>query len=229
MGHKCKTSKQLYLLELEEVDETDNVMDKTEVEVHEEKKRNLELSQPAEHMEISIHALNGSLGFTTLRVTGYHAKKGLHILIDTGSSHNFIDPDLVQQLGKHGLRSTGNQLQTLGAGKLAKHSVVYHLPGEFDHRIILQAGTETMNKRPYRYKDIIEGLVQQMLEQRITQPSCSPFASPVVLVGKKNGTWRLCVDYRDLNKFTVKNKFPIHIVEDLLDELEDQKHFQRLT
>ncbi|PHT87022.1 hypothetical protein T459_09128 [Capsicum annuum] len=141
MGHKCKTSKQLYLLELEEVDETDNVMDKTEVEVHEEKKRNLELSQPAEHMEISIHALNGSLGFTTLRVTGYHAKKGLHILIDTGSSHNFIDPDLVQQLGcaelsfqhtfycypwdlvvKHGLRSTGNQLQTLGAGKLAKHS-----------------------------------------------------------------------------------------------------------
>lgn len=84
------------MLELEEVDESDNVVDETEVEVHEEEESKLELSQPAEHMEISIHALNGSLGFRTLKVTGYHAKKGLNILIDTGSSHNFIDPDLVQ-------------------------------------------------------------------------------------------------------------------------------------
>lgn len=89
-----------------------------------------------------------------------------------------------------------------------------------------------MNKRPYRYpsvkKDIIEGLVQQMLDQGIIQPSCSPFASPVVLVGKKDGTWRLCVDYRNLNKFTIKNKFPIPIVEDLLDELGGSKIFSKI-
>lgn len=95
--------------------------------------------------------------------------------------------------------------------------------GVFDHRVVLQQGTEPINKRPYRYpsvkKDVIESLVKQMLDQGIIQPSCSPFAAPVVLVGKKDGTWRLCIDYRDLNKATIKNKFPIPIVEDLLDEL----------
>ncbi|KAF3650823.1 hypothetical protein FXO38_16948 [Capsicum annuum] len=106
---KPLTSKQLNLLELEEVDETDNVLNKTELEVHEEEESKLELSEPAEHIEISIHALNGSLGFRTLKVTGYHAKKGLYILIDTGSSHNFIDLDLVQRLGC-AVRSTSPQM-----------------------------------------------------------------------------------------------------------------------
>lgn len=50
-------------------------------------------------MEISIHALNGSLGYRTLRVTGYHAKRPLHILVDVRSSHNFINPDVVKLLG----------------------------------------------------------------------------------------------------------------------------------
>lgn len=95
--------------------------------------------------------------------------------------------------------------------------------GVFDHRIVLHNNTELINKRPYKYpsvkKDIIEVLFQQMLDQGVVQPSCSPFVAPVVLVGKKDGTWRLCMDYRDLNKHTIKNKFPIPFVEDLLDEM----------
>lgn len=92
----------------------------------------------------------------------------------------------------------------------------------FDHAIILQTGTNPVNIRPYRYsavqKSVIEELVEDMLQQGIIRTSKSSFASPVVLVEKKNGGWRICVDYREFNKATVKNRYPIPLIEDLFDE-----------
>lgn len=93
-GHKCKNLKQLYLLEVEEIEE----LGEDSQEVRHQEEHTMEI-QALEQMEISVHVLNGSLGYRTLKVTGYHAKKPLHILIDTGSSHNFIDPELVKVLG----------------------------------------------------------------------------------------------------------------------------------
>ena len=88
------------------------------------------------------------------------------------------------------------------------------------------------SKRPYKYakqhKDVIDKLVQESLSTGIIQNSSSPFASPVVLVGNKDRSWRLCVDYRDLNKHTVKNMFPIPLVDDLLDELEGSSIFSKI-
>lgn len=82
-----------------------------------------------------------------------------------------------------------------------------------DHVIPLLPGAKPVHIRPYRYppalKDEIEKQVETMLKLGIIQPSASAFSSPVLLVKKKNGLWRFCIDYRYLNALTVKSRFPI--------------------
>lgn len=102
----------------------------------------------------------------------------------------------------------------------------------YDQSIPLLEGVKPVNIKPYRYNptqnDAIERQVKEMLANGVIQQSSGPFASPLLLVKKKDGTWRFCVDYRQLNAITVKNKYPLPIVDELLDELHRAKWFAKL-
>ena len=101
-----------------------------------------------------------------------------------------------------------------------------------DHSIHLLPGVQPVNSRPDRYshaqKDEIDKQTQELLLSRIIQPSRSPYASLALLVKKKDGNWRLCIDYRRLNKSTIPNRFPIPLVDELLDELHGSTIFSKL-
>ena len=324
-NHRC-ARKQLYILEID-----DGVRG---IEFDSEPQEDEEVGEDDNPL-ISINAICGSTsrGFQTMRITGRVGKRALHILIDSGSTHNFLDLQLAQRLGLkltpikpvfvdvadgnriecasmfkdlrwslHGttlstevlLLPLGNcdmvlgvqWLETLGVihwdfkqltmdflldGKkfslrggrptpqiaaaseremnklltrsdgiqlgciqlnaeghsdllalncsdqieqgipapiqnlLAEQSSVFAEPSSLpplrsrNHQITLTHGASPVNSRPYHHtalqKDIIERQVKELLQQGFVRSSSSPFSSPVVLVKKKDGTWRMCVDY----------------------------------
>jgi len=101
-----------------------------------------------------------------------------------------------------------------------------------DHAIPLLPGAAPIQVRPYRYAPAlrieIENQIKEMLQNGIIQKSNSPFSSSVILVKKKDNTWRFCVDYRHLNAITVKCKYPVPIIDEFIDELSQASWFTSL-
>jgi hypothetical protein len=111
------------------------------------------------------------------------------------------------------------------------------LPGmppdrDIEFSINLLPGTAPIAKRPYRMAPVeheeVKKTIDELLAKGYIRRSFSPWAFPVLLVEKKDGVKRMCVDYRDLNVVTIKNKHPLPHIEDLFDQLQGACIFSKL-
>eukprot|EP00253_Pinus_taeda_P028420 PITA_28420 len=319
-GHKCD-EKKLFYIDCEEDEEKKKEMSKQEDILQEQTLDNDEMNPT-----IYCNALAGINTPQTIKIEGHIKKKKVIVLIDLGSTHNFIHCKIAKELncflylapecqvmvasggtincsrkfhniklsmGEYVLnspmlsipmggvdvvlgvqwlqsleklrkiiRSNGmtNILKKEQQGIIAQlcsldvptskssicqdlqkvldnHSKVFEtskgLPPihEHDHAIHLIPRSVPPNIMSYRYpyaqKSEIECMFAEMLEVRIIQPSQSSFSAAVVLVHKKDGSWHMCLDYRELNKLTIKDKFSIPIVDELLDELHGSIYFTK--
>ncbi|KAL4030706.1 hypothetical protein IC575_008956 [Cucumis melo] len=111
------------------------------------------------------------------------------------------------------------------------------LPGLPPHRevefaIELEPGTVPISRAPYRMAPAelkeLKVQLQELLDKGFIRPSVSPWGAPVLFVKKKDGSMRLCIDYRELNKVTVKNKYPLPRIDDLFDQLHGATVFSKI-
>jgi hypothetical protein len=111
------------------------------------------------------------------------------------------------------------------------------LPGlppdcEVEFSIDLVSGTAPISKAPYRMAPAelkeLKGQLEEFLDKGFIRPSASPWGAPVLFVKKKDGSMRLCIDYRELNRVTIKNKYPLPRIDDLFDQLQGAQVFSKI-
>ncbi|KAL8098259.1 hypothetical protein AgCh_031136 [Apium graveolens] len=112
-----------------------------------------------------------------------------------------------------------------------------NLPGlppdrEIEFAIELAPGTAPVSKAPYRLAPVemkeLASQLQELLDTGMIRPSVSPRGAPVLFVKKKDGSMRLCIDYRELNELTIKNRYPLPRIDDLFDQLKGPVHFSKI-
>jgi hypothetical protein len=103
---------------------------------------------------------------------------------------------------------------------------------DIDFSIELAPGAVPVSRTPYRMStpELVELKLQlrEMMDKGYIRPNVSPWGAPVLFVKKKDGTLRLCVDYRQLNKVTIKNKYPLPRIDDLFDQLGGASIFSKI-
>ena len=103
---------------------------------------------------------------------------------------------------------------------------------EIEFTIELVPGTTPISKTPYRMAPAelteLKTQLQELLDKGLIQPSVSPWGIPVLFVKKKDGNMRLSIDYQEINKVTIKNKYSLRRIDDLFDQLAGASCSQRL-
>ncbi|GJT44845.1 putative reverse transcriptase domain-containing protein [Tanacetum coccineum] len=105
-------------------------------------------------------------------------------------------------------------------------------PRQVEFRIELVPGAAPVARAPYRLapselKELSDQL-KELSEKGFIRPSSSPWGAPVLFVKKKDGSFRMCIDYRELNKLTVKNRYPLLRIDDLFDQLQGSSVYSKI-
>ena len=112
------------------------------------------------------------------------------------------------------------------------------LPGippvrEMDLSIEILSGTTPTSREPYRMAPTelkeLKSQLQELIYKGFIRPSVSPWGAPILFVKKSDDTLRMCIDYQQINKVTVKNKCPLPIIEDLFDQLKGAGIFSKIV
>ncbi|GJZ26368.1 putative reverse transcriptase domain-containing protein [Tanacetum coccineum] len=103
---------------------------------------------------------------------------------------------------------------------------------EIKYRIELIPGAMPVAKSPYRLApselEELSGQLKELQDKGFIRPSSSPWGAPVLFVKKKDGSFRMCIDYRELNKLTIKNRYPLPRIKDLFDQLQGSRYFSKI-
>ncbi|GJP72004.1 hypothetical protein CLOP_g2781 [Closterium sp. NIES-67] len=99
-----------------------------------------------------------------------------------------------------------------------------------DHKIDLEPGAQPTVRTQWRLTQLAElrSQLDYLLEKGFIQPSTSPFAAPILFTPKKDGGLRMCIDYRALNRRTIKSRYPIPRADNLLDQLRRARFFSKI-
>jgi hypothetical protein len=168
----------------------------------------------------------------------------------TAGSPEIISSHRMEKLLKKGHSNIISQLNAIQAVEtpsmhpnlqsiLSEHQNIFSTPHGLppsrdvhDHSIPLVSGSLPPNvctyHHPFAQKNEIEKIVQELLDASVIRHSTSPYSSPVVMVLQKEVMWRMCPDFRALNKLTLKDKFSIPVIDELLDELSGAQYFTKL-
>ncbi|KAJ9547511.1 hypothetical protein OSB04_020054 [Centaurea solstitialis] len=105
-------------------------------------------------------------------------------------------------------------------------------PRQVEFHIDLIPGAVPIAKSPYRLAPSemqeLSSQLQELLDKGFIRPSSSPWGAPVLFVKKKDGSFRMCIDYRELNKITIKNRYPLPRIDDLFDQLQGATYFSKI-
>jgi hypothetical protein len=169
------------------------------------------------------------------------AKKSIKMTTPEGKEMEFIAEPVVTTKGV----ANCAKVNQLDASQGSEVPVVNEFPNVFPEElpdmpldrdiefvIKLKPGTTPIYKTPYRMATLelaeLKEHIKELLEKGFIRPSSSRWGAPVIFILKKDGTQRLCVDYRALNKVTVKNKYPLPKIDDMFDQLRGACVFSKI-